>query len=544
MTRPWGWKSKTGRKTFLPRTGTAALIWWACSSVNPMAGSAQDGQVQGDRQTRPLVVASKPFAESYLLAEVFAQTLEAAGYTVDRRMGLGATELAFQALRQGQIDVYPEYTGTGLLAVLGQSYGDDTKSVFQIVEERFRTQWGVRWLPPLGFENAYAIAIRKSTADSLDLSNLSDLALRGQNLVGGFSPDFLGRGDGLPGLEDAYGLKLESTRALLQAVKYQALVQVEVDVIDGYSTDGAIDRFDLAVLEDDRGFFPPYDAAPLVSASFYRDFPRAVLALTALAGRLDVESIRGANYRIEANNEPVAEVARDLLESLDSGEATNVLELSDRRRTLSSFPRYLWERRGPLAHQTGRHMLLVIVSLGAAILVAVPLGVLLLGRPNYAEPVIRAVSMLQTIPGIALLAFMIPILGIGMTPAIVALFLYSLLPVLRNTHTGVGEADPGAVAAGQALGMTEAQVMTQIRLPLAAPIVMAGIRTAAVINVGTATLAAFIGAGGLGDPIVAGLALSDPMMILSGAAPAAALALVVDIGLGYVERRVTPKGLR
>jgi osmoprotectant transport system permease protein len=156
--------------------------------------------------------------------------------------------------------------------------------------------------------------------------------------------------------------------------------------------------------------------------------------------------------------------------------------------------------------------------------------------------VIRAAGVLQTVPGIALLAFMIPLLGIGVVPALVALFLYSLYPILRNTYSGVRDAAPEAVAAGHALGMTPRQILRWVRLPLAAPVIMAGIRTAAVINVGTATLAAFIGAGGLGDPIAAGLALSDSRMILSGALPAALLALLVDGLLGWCERWVRPGG--
>jgi osmoprotectant transport system permease protein len=181
--------------------------------------------------------------------------------------------------------------------------------------------------------------------------------------------------------------------------------------------------------------------------------------------------------------------------------------------------------------------------MAGAVLVAVPLGLALERRPERAEGVIRGVGLLQTIPGIALLAFMIPLLGIGVTPAIAALFLYSLFPILRNTYTGVRDADPTAVEAARALGMTRRQVLLQVRLPLAAPVILAGVRTAAVINVGTATLAAFIGAGGLGDPIVAGLALSDTRLVLSGAIPAALLALAVDVALQALERRVRPRGL-
>jgi osmoprotectant transport system permease protein len=207
-----------------------------------------------------------------------------------------------------------------------------------------------------------------------------------------------------------------------------------------------------------------------------------------------------------------------------------------------SLAGYLWQRRARIGRLTLRHLLLVGGSLLGAILLAVPLGVLLERGRRGAEGVIRAVGLLQTIPGIALLAFMIPLFGIGVVPAMVALFLYSLYPILRNSYSGVRDAGPAAVAGATASGMTPAQVLRYVRLPLAAPVIMAGVRTAAVINVGTATLAAFIGAGGLGDPIVAGLALSDTRMILSGAIPAALLALVVDGMLAGVERVVRPKG--
>ena len=316
-------------------------------------------------------------------------------------------------------------------------------------------------------------------------------------------------------------------------------------MIDGYSTDGAISRYDLAVLADDRGFFPPYDAAPLVGSAFYDEFPGAVVVLTRLAGRIDEAAVRRANERIEVEGASIADAARELLGAVGLGEAVHSAEPGRARDTgvLASLPVHMWENRMSLSRQVARHLLLVLISLGAAILVALPAGVALERRRGLAESAIRVAGLLQTIPGIALLAFMIPLFGIGVAPAAVALFLYSLLPVLRNTYTGIIEAAPDAVAAGRALGMTEGQLLRRIRLPLAAPIIMAGVRTAAVINVGTATLAAFVGAGGLGDPIVAGLTLSDPVLILSGAVPAAVLALLVDWGLARAEAGVAPRGV-
>jgi osmoprotectant transport system permease protein len=337
-------------------------------------------------------------------------------------------------------------------------------------------------------------------------------------------------------------LRFHDVRALGPAVKYQALAAGQVDVIDGYSTDGLIARYDLVVLSDDRHFFPPYEAAALVSARLTADNPRAIAALGELSGRLDERQMRALNQRVEVERTPVAVVARDALASLGLLSSAAAARASGGATRSLSLTGYLSGQRTVIARLAGRHIELVAISLIVAVLVAVPVGLLLERAARQAEGVIRAVGVLQTLPGIALLAFMIPLLGIGVIPALVALVLYSLYPIVRNTYTGVRDADPAAVSAARALGMTDAQILRDVHLPLTTPIIMAGIRTAAVIDVGTATLAAFIGAGGLGEPIVAGLALSDTRMILSGAIPAALLAVGVDAGLALVERFTRPGG--
>lgn len=500
------------------------------------------------RASRPIVVASKPFGESYILCEMFAQLLEARGFRVDRRPGLGATEIAFAALRTNAIDVYPEYTGTGLLAILGDTTRRTPAEAFAHVYREFVQRFGARWLPPLGFENTYAVSVRRETAERYSLRTLSDLARVAPTLRAGFTADFIGRADGLPGLTRAYGVRFREVRPLLAAVKYRALASGDVDVIDGYSTDGLIARYDLVVLLDDRQFFPPYQAAALVSPALQRDAPRAVAVLTELSARIDEPTMRSLNRRLEVDGTPVAAVARGALDSLglvvatDRG-AAGLSASTAPRPTRRSFVRTILDDRASLGQRTLRHLLLTSVSLLLAALVAIPLGLVLERRRQWAEPLVRATGLLQTIPGIALLAFMIPMLGIGVVPALVALFAYSLYPIVRNTYSGVRDADPAAVNAAHALGMTPRQVLRYVRLPLAASTIMAGVRTAAVINVGTATLAAFIGAGGLGEPIVTGLALSDTALILSGAIPAAVLALAVDLALGTCERVVRPRGV-
>lgn len=485
-------------------------------------------------QEPAVVVASKPFGESYLLAELFAQVLESRGVRVDRRPGLGATEVLMGALRSSAIDVYPEYTGTGLTAILRDTTRGSRGEVFARVARRFEAEYGVRWLPPLGFENTYAIAVRPSTARRLGLRTLSDLARVSGPLTAGFTSDFIGRSDGLPGLTRAYGMRFRAVRPLAPALKYRALVEGAVDVIDGYSTDGLLARYDLVTLEDDRRFFPPYDAAAVLSPRVARGRPDVIAALTILSGRLDERRMREWNRRVEVDREPVDHVARDALASLLDGTAAD----GDPSAAATAIP---WRRIGAL---TLRHVLLVAIALGAAFLVAVPAGVLLERARRAAEPVIGALAVLETIPGIALLAFMIPLLGVGVVPALVALWLYALYPIARAAYVGVRDADPDAAQSAEALGVTPWQRLRWVRLPLATPIIMHGVRTAAVICVGTATLAAFIGAGGLGEPIVEGLALADTRLILTGAIPAALLALAVDAVLAVLERSVRPAHLR
>lgn len=495
-------------------------------------------------QSSSIVVASKPFGESYLLAEMMAQLLEAHGFSVTRRPGLGATEVAFGALRRGAIDVYPEYTGTGLLAILHDSLPDslarDPRAVYQHVAQESAQRYGVRWLPPLGFQNTYAIAVRRETSERYNIHSLSDLSREANHLVAGFTADFIGRADGLPGLEQAYGLHLKAVRPLAPAVKYQALAASGVDVVDGYSTDGLLAKYDLVTLVDDRHFFPPYEAAALVSARLARTMPSAIATLTLLSDRLSETRMRALNRRVEVNGEGIPGVAAAALADLGLVGSSPAASTATRQTGDGSFWSYLWQRRVSLGSMALRHIMLVIIALGAAVLVAIPLGLALERARGAAEPTVRFLGAIQTIPSIAMLAFMIPLFGIGIIPALVALWLYALYPIARNTFTGVRDADSASVEAAEALGATPWQRLLSVRLPLAAPVIMAGVRTAAVITVGAATLAAFIGAGGLGEPIVAGLALADTRMVLSGALPAAVLALVVDGLLAVVERVVTP----
>lgn len=520
--------------------------WSALIATISAVALSQSMTAQSPMDKR-VIVASKPFAESYLLCEMLSQLLEQHGFSVERRPGLGATQIAFGALRTNAIDVYPEYTGTGLVAILHDTLADslaaDPRAAFARVSREFYERYHVRWLPPLGFQNTYAIAVTRKTAARFHLRTLTDLAREGSQITAGFTADFIGRSDGLAGLGRVYGLHLRTVKPLAPAVKYQALVSGAVDVIDGYSTDGLLSKYDLVTLIDDRHFFPPYEAAALVSESLAQRAPGAIAAMTLLSGRLDEQTMRALNRRVEVDGEDAHRVARDELVALGlvAGAQNQARPSSG---NASGFLSYIWDRRAMLLALTGRHLLLVAIALIAAVVVALPIGVTLERARNIAEPIIGGLGILETIPSIALLAFMIPLFGVGIKPALVALWLYALYPIARGAYTGVRDADHDAVSAAEALGTTAMQRLLWVRLPLAAPVIMAGIRTAAVITVGAATLAAFIGAGGLGEPIVEGLALADNRMILSGALPAAILALGVDALLGLVERLVAPAHTR
>lgn len=524
------------------------LAWAGATACGLTSASIASQEPAASRVSAPVVVASKPFGESYLLAEVFAQLLESRGIVVRRQPGLGATEIAYSALRRDAIDVYPEYTGTALLAILGDTLTPamrrDPRATYAHVARTSFARDGVRWLAPLGFQNGYAIAVRRTTAEQLGVRTLSDLARAGGGLVGGLTADFIGRSDGLPGLAAAYRLRFKSVRPLAPSLKYGALASGAVDVIDGYTTDGFLAAQDLVTLEDDRRFFPPYEAAAVVSPRVASSRPDVITLLALLSDRLTEEQMRAYNHRVEVRKEPISAVAAALLHDLGLTSRVASAPAAANTPESSSLAAYAWARRSETAAQTVRHLQLVVAALFAAVLIAVPLGLLLEGRGRTAAWTLGGLGVLQTMPSLALLAFMVPVLGVGVRPALVALWLYALYPIARSTYAGLRAADPEAVAACEAMGATPWQRLLWVRLPLAAPVILAGVRTSAVITVGAATLAAFVGAGGLGDPIVTGLALADMRLVLAGAVPAALLALAVDGLLALVERVVRPAHLR
>lgn len=459
-----------------------------------------------------ITVASKNFTEGYLLSEIIAQTLESRGFTVKRKFGLGGTLVCFKALENGEVDVYPEYTGTLAEAVLKlDEFSPGIKRLNQLVEPK-----GLMMLSSFGFNNTYAMAIRPELAKRLNIRTISDLAQH-PDVKLGFSLEFLNRKDGWPGMSRVYGFGNVSPTGIDHGLAYQAIHQGKIDVTDAYSTDGDLERYHLKLLKDNKHYFPEYLAAPFIST----DLPAgARRALAQLAGRIDDERMRELNAEVVINRKSFAEVAHQFLseEGLVKGEGGG-----------SRF----WQT---LARNTIRHLKLTAISLLLGCMIGLPLGILVFRSRNISRVVVYLAGLLQTIPSIALLALMIPLFGIGQLPAIIALFLYSILPILRNTITALITIDPLLKRIAEAIGLTRAQQLRYVLIPMAMPTVLAGVKTAAIISIGTATLAAFIGAGGLGEPIVTGLALNDTNLILQGAIPAACLAILTELAFEVLER--------
>ena len=445
---------------------------------------------------RVIRVGSKHFTEGYILSEMISQILESKGFVVERKFNLGGTLVCFEALKNGEIDIYPEYTGTITREILRGDPGEMEKL-------------GLTISKPYGFNNTYSLVVKSG------LKNISELKDHPE-LKFGISYEFLKRQDGWEALAKTYKLPQRAT-ALEHGLAYQALMENKIDVTDCYSTDGEIAVNKLVVLKDDKNFFPRYEAV-----SFYRTGLEIDEAIEQLTGKITEADMSKMNADAIYGKKSFDSIARDFLK-LKTAKADD---------------------RNDLLDKTLQHLYLTFSALVFAILVALPLGIFLYWNPKLANVFLYVAGLLQTIPSIALLAIMIPMLGIGSLPAIVALFLYALLPILRNTVTGLRNVDPLLKEISLSLGMSRIQALRYVDLPLAAPSVLAGVRVAAVINVGTATLAAFIGAGGLGEYIVTGLALNNTQMILKGAIPAAALALMIELIFESIERRVTPAHLR
>ena len=472
-------------------------------------------------ETGKITIASKTFTESVVLGEILAGLSRSAGRETEHRRQLGGTRILWNALLRGEIDAYPEYTGTITREILAGETIGKRSDVHKALGKH-----GISMTLPLGFNNTYAIGIKPALADKYKLKTISDLASH-LDLRLGFSNEFMDRGDGWPSLRSHYRLGHRNVKGLDHNLAYRGLESGDIDAIDVYTTDAEIAYYGLRVLEDDRRYFPAYDAVILFRTALKETAPEIVKSLRRLEGRITAPRMSGMNAAVKIKKQSETSVAAEFLSTELRIDRTGAEETGGTR---------FWRH-------TVEHLVLVGISLSAAILVAVPLGIAAARRRKLGQIILGIVAIVQTIPGLALLVFMIPLLGIGTYPAIAALFLYSLLPIVRNTHAGLTSIPTDLVDSASALGLPTSARLRLVDLPLSVPAILAGIKTAAVINVGTATLGALIGAGGYGQPILTGIRLDDVGLILEGAVPAALLALLVQGGFELTERYLVPHGI-
>jgi len=461
----------------------------------------------------PLRVGSKRFTESYILGEILTQTAARVG-PAEHKQGLGNTAIVLGALRSGAIDVYPEYLGTIDLEILKNAQPTSLDAMRAALRPL-----GLGVAVPLGFSNGYALAVRGDAS----VRRLSDLASHPDMKIG-LSHEFLGRADGWPGLARRYGLA-QQPRGLDHGIAYEALAQRQVDAIDIYSTDAKIRQYGLRVLDDDKQYFPRYDAVLLYRLDVPQRFPQAWHAIEQLQGTIKADDMIAMNAAAELDGQPFAAVARAWLSHDTQATARDGLLTKTFGNGFMNLAR--------------QHLLLVVLAVLLGSVAGIPLGIVAALVPRLRQAVLAVAGVLQTVPSLALLAILIPLLGrIGTVPALVALCAYALLPIVRNTCTGLLQVPSGLRTAALALGLTRRQSLVEVELPLAMPTILAGVKTAAVMSVGTATIAAFIGAGGFGERITTGLALNDNDMLLAGAIPAALLALLTQAAFELCERFV------
>ena len=487
----------------------------------------------GAAASKKIRVASKPFTESYLLAEMVAQLVDATGEAAaERRFGLGGPPLVLRALEDGEIDVDVNYTGA-----LAHLFVKGNKDAGIADIRAALAPRGITLSESLGFNNTYAVAVRTESARALHLATISDL--RGHpELRGAFTPDFLNYDDGFYKLAAVYGVKLAAVRPMQHALAYPALTSREIDLTDAYTTDGTLPQFALTLLKDDREFFPKYFGVIAIRSQVAARFPRTWAALRGLEGRFTDAEMTRLNARVDSKAASVEETARAFLTEsglLSPGTGGAAPALSAGTRAL--LDRGLWV-------STREHFVLVMAALILSCLLGIPLGILAFDHPRAGQGIVAVTGLLQTIPSLALLCFLIPFLGIGTLPTVCALFIYGLLPVVQSTAAGLAALDARLIETAKILGLSRMQRLRLIELPLASITILAGIKTTAVISVATATIAALIGAGGYGRYITAGLAMNDVTTILKGAVPTALMAVGFHGLFELLSRFVVPRGLR
>ncbi len=482
-------------------------------------------------------VGSKEFTEGIILGEFVTLLAEQAGVEAKHKEAMGGTRVVFNALLAGTIDAYPEYNGTLIGQLLAELKLENDQQLREALLQR-----RIKMTEPLGFENSFAIGMKREDAQRLGIETIEDLQ-RYPDLRMGFTDTFVERPDGWPAIKAGYSLPQQDVRAVKHELAYKLLDAGDLDVVDFYTTDAEIQKYDLQIIEDNRSVFPEYQAFIIYRQELEQTYPEVVRKWRSFANgslpgiqRLNQTLMQGINHQVVEDHKPERLVAATFLGS--------AAELSSRTQRVLV--------------RTAEHLVLVGVAMTLGVIVAIPLGYAAAKNPTTSQAIFGVVGIIQTIPSLALLALMIPflapVLNLSETlkdridpsypPAIAALFLYSMLPIVRNTYTGLKGISVPVQESAEALGLSPLKRLWKVELPLASPSILAGIKTSTVLIIGFATLGVLIGAGGYGQPILKGIRLDRIDLLLEGTLPAAGMAIFVQLAFDQAEKLIVPRGLR
>lgn len=483
--------------------------------------------------TKNIRVASRDFPESILLAEILSSAIEKySDYEVDRKFNLGGVKICFSAIENNELDIYQDYSGSLINNILGRKSKDEY--ILDFLKTKIYLDYGLKLSDELGFNNNFVLVANKSWAEKHKLKNISDLALKLKNDPEfnprvAFRADFIHRSDGYKSIKETYGIDFENLNVMEYNIAYANLKSNRLDLIDSFSTDPRLMDKDLVLISDDRSAFLKYDALYVYRSEILETYPELIKIFSKLESSLSDKTILDLNLQI-ASGKSYQEVANSFLDKIDLN--SKPLKLSSRpipksllKENIEMFTKAFYE-----------HLLLSYGSFFLAAVFGIIIGVLISYDLKISKFVLALISSLQTIPSLALLALLIPVFGLGYKSALGALLVYALLPIIQNTFSGINSISSEYILLARSLALTEFQILKDIKLPMARNFILAGLKTSVVICIGTATLATFVGAGGLGDIIKAGIDLNSNYLIILGSAPAALLALFSSFVFSKLER--------
>lgn len=480
----------------------------------------------------PVTIGGKVFTEQSILVDLLAQLLEDHQIAVIKKKNLGGTLVAFEALKKNDLDIYVEYSGTSYHSIFKQKDILSQEETFNFLKKEFSKN-NIYSFPSLGFSNSYALVSKINNP----YNQISDLKIDSKKYSIAFEHELLTRPDGFPEFSKTYDLEFKKVSSMNVGLMYQAVHQGQVDFGIGYTTDGRNKAFEMKIIKDDLRFFPQYFASILVHEKALKAYPELKKILSGLNNKISAEEMTEMNYLVDVKKMSPLKVTRNFLQK------KKLIKSSENNLDIMS-ENYLIKNSALLFSKLKEHLYICIYALLFTFFFGFIFGIAAYWNQRIKQFVFILVNIFQTVPSLALFGFLIPFLGIGFKPSLIALVMYALLPLVHNVYTGLSEVDKDIIQSFKAIGMNRWQILTKIQIPMALPTLSAGLRTSTVIIIGTATIAAFIGAGGLGELIFQGISSMDHRLILLGAIPAALLALIADFLIYSLCRFLTSQGIK